>query len=451
MRTTIRSIFLVLLFFTLAACSLPPFLPDVSYAARLIDTMSLESNFVLRGVDSGVLNRGYQPFYTYHSPYSGYNQLFLTIPQGFDWVRIVQADGSNANLQVTGEDPFEISYDINEFEQTLEQGFLDGGLGAQWDFFGITGEGSDFGLRFTGAVPISREGLGDGLLLVRRNFDGETGGWAVSPVVASDASVSGDQYQPLRPFVPAGAQRWTFFQPLLPFAAEYPGEGFDGSSAALLGVDAEDPESGSFGYLMFYYRNGAVYEALQQYTFDFSVPAAASFALDPPFLETKIEFSLDEFDGTNPRYSREGLYHRGPDGDVPRSYLSVVELERAEYATFGWDRGQAAPGGMIESSLEAIADDEGPIPGRLLTVLSDGTLWFLTDEGMWVFYREGDASRLVQNPGLLEFLREYRDVRDGIYMLSFRALFSGGDEDNLVLQSRNYSIPTADFLEIMGY
>jgi hypothetical protein len=132
-----------------------------------------------------------------------------------------------------------------------------------------------------------------------------------------------------------------------------------------------------------------------------------------------------------------------------------------EYVTFGWDSGPGnTPADLIDSDASLVKDGRGNIIyGKLIAVLHDGTLLFQdTYDNMWSIYREGEKRAKRFNPGNIRFQREYVDQATGEYTMAFTALYYGDPDlnnddwsDEINLRSDNYSMATAEFLELVGY
>jgi hypothetical protein len=481
----------------IAGCSFPILYPDLSYAAAFYGKLKLESSVIIRDLDRFSVDDQRDPLETLQASGSGTLLTYILVPDPWNdqALEIFAADGRLAELQTSSLNPLVIDYTWQQFDNKKAEWFDSGaGIFPDWWIDGVSIDRDRFDdLRFTDIHPLEN-GSGRGLLVLRNTDDDRVFELiAMAPTqidtVPIGPDILNDTFQPLRPTI--RVPFWAFSDPLggptgedpfTRFDAEYPAEAFvdydppsTGRTYDFLGMDSDSPESSYFTYLFRFRDTGIIYEAvgtLNAGNFDFSTPnlvdidgstsdgSAPATAVIDEFLATRVTFPDGLFSGPSPRYSAFGDLHSVRNGSLRRSYLSVIDLEAADFAAFGWTSGtdQSPTGVIANGTASLVADNRGQIYGRLLTILHDGTLVFQESFGnTLILYREEDARRKRFNPGEIRFQREYRDVNTGEYRISFTAIYpspyyvgESGDE-SVTLQSDNYSISTTEFLKLAGY
>lgn len=446
--------FIVALFCIVSGCSAPILFTELSYSAAFRNHLNIMTSFEINEVPEYDIDNSQDPFLSFGPPSLSSSQLFVKMPDGSEELRVMQLDTENSLVPLENSDPIEIKYRYDDFVQLLQSGYSSSGSEA-WYFSAASMNPDNYSLRFTGPYPIQNS-TGPGLLMVASIGSGY---WELQ-------LLTGAFYDSTQPFMPLSQDTtnyWTFSDPSLDFATNYSAEGFVTPTYTdqyqLVGFDAQAQDDDYFSYLFYFADTAQVYEAVAPYDFDVSDTLNPVLTLGTPFLAARVNFDLDEFTSTNPTYYFEGHYRSNRTGSKRRGYFSVIELDSGEYETFGWDSGDDNSGlGTIDTSEpKLIEDKKGPIPGKLLDVLNDGTLLFEDSEsGTWILYREGDARRKEFNPGEIRFVREF--LSGGTYYISLSGLYRGNDsngindeEAKLTFRDETYVIRSDDFLDFVGY
>jgi hypothetical protein len=471
----------LLLLSIFAACSFPIYFPDLSYAAAFYGKLRLESSFILRDLNRNIIRENRVPSVSMHGSNSAGGGIYFATDEGFEDIQLWYMDGSNLQLQKTSTDPLIVDYTLDEIEAKLVEGIA----GGDWFFYGLSFQPAPHNdLQRSALHPLERGGFGSGMLMVQRFYDSlnDEEEWIASALqpTTPDATFT-DPGQPFRPFLdspfwiftdfPPGTNQspYTKFDIAFNVANDYD-EGFtehlppNQQPYDLIAIDSDSPDSSYMTYLFRFWNTGIIYEALSEFSFDFTTINAPTASVSDEYLLTRVSFPTGLFDGPDPIYVPGGEMFSVREGGLRRSYITAVELAAVDFVAFGWTsgtdrRGEALAADRIaDASASIIADNQGPIYGVLLGVLHDGTLVFREafDNGL-ILYREGDRRRKRFNPGTIRFLREYRDSTTGEYRVSFTGLyyseFYGGEFDDsfVTVQSDAYSMPTAEFLDIAGY